>query len=58
MKKYTYRYFIYTNNLCYGYMQLCAYDTKRQAESAYYNHYLNKYGACDIVKKRVYNTEA
>lgn len=56
--KYKYKWFVYTNNLCYGYMKLNAYNTKSDAENAYYHFYMNKYGACDIVKKRVYYWEA
>jgi hypothetical protein len=55
--KYKYKWLIYTNNLCYGYMKLNEYSTKSDAENAYYNFYMNKYGACDIVKKRVYYRE-
>ena len=57
MKKYTYHYFIFTNNCCYGWMKLNEYRTKAAAREAYYNYYMHKYGACDIVKKRVYITE-
>lgn len=53
--KYVYRYFIYTNNLCNGYTKASdAYRTRKQAENAYYNYYIHKCGACDIVRKRVY----
>lgn len=53
--KYVYRYFVYTNNLRNGYAKVSdAYRTREQAENAYYNCYINKYGACDIVRQRVY----
>ena len=54
MKKYKYKYCLYTNNLCAGYSFIAAYDTLKQAEFAYYNFYINKYGCCDITKKRFY----
>lgn len=53
IKKYNYIYEIRTNNLCYGGLLLDTCKTYRQALSKLYD-YENRYGACDIYKKRQY----
>jgi hypothetical protein len=52
--KYKYKYAIYTNNLCWGKMKIAEYDNMTTAELMKNNYYINKYGCCDIVKKRYY----
>lgn len=52
MKKFTYIYQIKTNNLCYGSMLLDTCNTYKEALSKI-SYFQNKYGVCDICKKRV-----
>ena len=54
MKKFTYIYQIKTNNLCYGGMLLDTCKTYKEALSKM-SYFQNKYGVCDIYKKRVQN---
>ena len=51
--KYYYVYEVRTNNMCYGGMLLDTIKNYREALNKKYQ-YQNKYGACDIYKKRVY----
>lgn len=53
MKKYIYNYYIYTNNLNYGYMQISRWPNLASARMVFWQTQA-QYGACDIVKKRVY----
>lgn len=53
MKKFTYVYQIRTNNLCYGGKLLDTCQTYKQALCKM-SDFQNKYGACDIYKKRQY----
>lgn len=48
-----YKWDIWTNNLCYGYKFVERFNTLQEAR-ANANRIQNKYGCCDIVKKRVY----
>ena len=49
---YYYRWYIQTNNLGYGRMIVSrAYRTRNDATFDY-DYYVNKYGCCDIVKRR------
>ena len=51
--KYKYVYEIRTNNLCWGNKLLETCDTLKKARFNIYN-YTDKYGCCDIYKRREY----
>ena len=53
---YIYKWDIWTNNLCYGYKFVERFNTLQEAR-ANINLIQNKYGCCDIVKKRYYIKE-
>lgn len=50
---YFYKWDIWTNNLCYGYKLVGRYDTLKEAR-ANTERIQNKYGCCEIVKRRYY----
>lgn len=64
MKKYKYKYFIYTNNLNYGHQKIREFETLKEAQNYLFINgglsgfgncgWLKKYGCCDIIKQRVY----
>lgn len=65
MKNYTYEYIIYTNNMGYGKMKITnGFATLKEAQNFLRQNgslssfgdcgYHNKYGCCDIIKKRKY----
>lgn len=47
-----YKWDIWTNNLCHGYMFVERFGTLQEAR-ANLNRIQNKYGCCDIVKKTI-----
>lgn len=52
--KYYYRWFIQTNNLGYGCIIVSnEYKTRSDAVTEF-TYYQQKYGCCEIIKKRVY----
>jgi hypothetical protein len=54
--KYKYHYVICTNNLCYGHLKLAEYPNRKTAEFMK-NILVEKYGCCDIERKRYYIQE-
>lgn len=67
MKKYHYEYFVYTNNMGYGKMKITEGFKKLKQAQEYLclngglssfgdSGWHDKYGCCDIVKRRVYAT--
>lgn len=51
--RYIYNYYIYTNNLKWGRVEVSRWPTLASARSVFWQS-VAYYGACDIVKKRVY----
>ena len=52
--RYIYEWNIYTDNLCDGHMLIERCNTLKEART-HLNIIRNKYGCCNIEKKRVYN---
>ena len=50
--KYCYRWYIQTNNCCYGCIIVSRAYRSRSEAGFDYGYYVNKYGCCDIVKCR------
>ena len=51
MKKYIYKYCVYTNNMCAGILFIKAFDNVRDA-LFYKEQYQQCNGCCDVVRKR------
>ena len=55
--KYTYRYYIQTNYICYGRSIVSEAYKTRAAAAFWLDCYIYKYGCCDIVRRRYYGGE-